>query len=190
MKLPRALSGVLPFWRSQGVGSILSKRAGLAGFATFFVLGSVTYLGMPSRGDTHPQPIAFNHAKHVENGVSCADCHAGVETQAKATLPELDVCMGCHQTAMGSSPEEAKVRAIADKGQELHWTQVTQNPPHVFFSHRRHVAVAHLACAECHGPMEKATQPPQRPFRVLNMNACIGCHQKHGLNADCNDCHR
>lgn len=178
MKLPHTLS------------LLLAKRAGLTGFITFFVLGSVTYLGLPSSGQTHRQPIAFNHAKHVENGVACTDCHAGVETQPRATLPALDVCMGCHQTALGSSAQEAKLRSLAEKGEELQWTQVTQSAPHIFFSHRRHVTVAHLACAECHGPIDKATQPPQRPFRVFKMDTCIGCHQKHGVNADCNDCHR
>lgn len=168
----------------------VAKRAGLAGFVTFFLLGSATYVSVSSVAPSPRQAIAFNHAKHMENGLNCSDCHSGVQTQAKAMLPTLDVCLGCHQTALSSSPEEEKVRSIAASGQELNWVQVTAVPPHVFFSHRRHVTVAHLSCAECHGPMEKATRPPQRPFRVLTMNACLDCHQKNKVNADCNDCHR
>ncbi len=169
---------------------LVTKRAGLAGFVTFFLLGSATYVGVSSVRPMARQPIAFNHAKHMENGLNCSDCHSGVQTQAKATLPTLDTCVGCHQTALTTSREEEKIRTIAASGRELDWVQLTQMPPHVFFSHRRHVAVAHLACAECHGPMEKATRPPQRPWRTLTMNACIECHQKNKVNADCNDCHR
>ncbi len=169
--------------------SLLRMRPGVAGFVTFFVLGSMIYIGVPSAAHAPQQPIAFNHARHIQNGLSCTDCHSGVQTQAKATLPNLDTCMTCHQAALSSSAEEEKIRKIAAQNGELRWVQLTQVPPHVFFSHRRHVSVANLACAECHGPMDKATQPPLRPYRELTMNACIGCHQSHGVNADCNDCH-
>lgn len=172
------------------VSLLLGKRAGLAGFIAFFLLGSATYIGFARAGRAAHQPIAFNHAKHIENGLSCPDCHTGVQIQAKATLPTLDVCMGCHQTALGSTAEEGKLRTIAAAGQDVAWLQLTRLAPHVFFSHRRHVAVAHLACAECHGAMEKARQPPSQPTVVLSMDTCIGCHQKRGINADCNDCHR
>jgi hypothetical protein len=158
------------------------------GFVLFFVLGAAGFVGLQHTAPK--QPIAFNHAKHVSNGVACTDCHSGVQTQAKATLPSVDVCIGCHQVALTNSPEEERVRTVAAAGQELNWVQLTQTAPHIFFSHRRHVAVAHLPCAECHGPMEQATKPPDRAFRVFNMATCIGCHQQHRVNADCNDCHR
>lgn len=160
-----------------------------AGFGLFFVLGGATFVGL-QHAATLKQPIAFNHAKHVSNGLACTDCHTGVETQAKATLPSVEVCIGCHQAALTASAEEERIRTAAAAGQELNWVQLTQTPAHVFFSHRRHVAVAHLPCTECHGPMEQATKPPERPFRVFKMAACIGCHQQHRVNADCNDCHR
>ena len=159
------------------------------GFVLFFVLGGGGILGWQHLA-APKQPIAFNHAKHVSNGVACTDCHAGVQVQAKATLPTIDVCIGCHQVALTSNPEEERLRTIAAAGQELNWVQLTQTAPHVFFSHRRHVAVAHLPCAECHGPMEQATRPPERAFRVFKMATCINCHQQHRVNADCNDCHR
>jgi len=168
-------------------GSLPNLTPAVVGFVLFFALGGTAFVEL-QRSNVR-QPIAFNHAKHVENGVSCTDCHSGVETQAKATLPAIDTCLNCHQTALTSSAEEAKIRSGAAAGKDLAWVQVTQLAPHVFFSHRRHVSVAHLACSECHGPVEKITTPPQRPWRVLNMDACIGCHRQHGVNADCNDCH-
>ncbi len=178
MNLPRRLLG------------LVAKRAGLAGFVAFFLLGSATYVSVSSVAPPSRQPIAFNHARHMENGLNCTDCHSGVRTQAKATLPTLDTCLGCHQTALTAGPEEEKIRVLAVRGQELEWVQLTQVPPHVFFSHRRHVSVAGLGCVECHGPMEKATKPPPRAWRVLTMNTCIECHQKNKVDADCNDCHR
>ncbi len=136
------------------------------------------------------QPIAFNHAKHVENGVACTDCHSGAQTQAHATLPTLATCLGCHETQLSQNPEEGKIRSIAAAGQELSWTQLTRVPSHVYFSHRRHVQIAQLDCAECHGPVAKSTSPPVAVFRPPTMNNCLGCHGKRGLKTDCNDCHR
>lgn len=167
-----------------------ASQAALAGFGLFFVLGSSAFIGYRHLSSEVKQPIAFNHKKHVESGLSCTDCHAGVQTQARATLPDLATCLTCHESALTQSPEEARVRAAAAAGKELNWVRLTQVPPHVFFSHRRHVKTVNLACAECHGPMEKATVPPSRAWRTLNMDACIECHQRNRVNADCNDCHR
>ncbi len=136
------------------------------------------------------QPVAFNHKKHVDNGVACTDCHAGAQEQARATLPPLSTCMNCHQTALSGSPEEEKVRAASAANTELLWQRLTSVPPHVYFSHRRHVKIGGVDCAECHGQMKNATSPPTRTFRPLNMNDCIHCHDQRGIKADCNDCHR
>ncbi len=167
----------------------LSSHPGLAGFIVFFALAGTAVVAHQRSMAAKSQPIAFNHAKHIENGLACTDCHAGVQTQAKATLPAIDFCMSCHSTALGTSTEEAKLRKIAAAGEELLWTQQAQLKPHVFFSHRRHVNSAQLKCAECHGPMEQATAPPTA-WKRLDMNACLNCHKQHGVNADCNDCHR
>ena len=136
------------------------------------------------------QPIAFNHSKHVENGAVCADCHTGVQTQAHATLPAIATCMGCHETPLSQNPEEAKIRTIAAAGQDVAWIQLTRVPPHVYFSHRRHVQIGKQECAECHGPVAKSTSPPVAAFRQATMNNCLACHAKRGVKTDCNDCHR
>ena len=159
------------------------------GFGLCLVVGALVF--PPADGDhSVSQPIAFNHAKHLANGMSCTDCHTGVETQASATLPALDICMNCHATALTGGAEERKVRDLAGAGKELAWVRLTQVPAHVFFSHRRHVALAKIACAVCHGPMEKATAPPARPFRLFTMDACIQCHENNRGGTECNDCHR
>lgn len=136
------------------------------------------------------QPIAFNHAKHMENGTVCTDCHAGVQNAAHATLPPLATCMGCHETQLSQSPEEGKLRAIAQTGREVAWAQLTSVPAHVYFSHRRHVQLGRLDCAECHGPVAKSTSPPVAVYRQPTMDNCLECHAKRGVKTDCNDCHR
>ena len=161
----------------------------IAGFGVFFLLGSFVFHPRNPNASS-VQPIAFNHAKHIENGMTCTDCHLGVESQAKATLPTLATCLSCHESALTQSAEEEKIRRLASAGRELAWIQITRMPAHVYFSHRRHVQLAKLECATCHGPMEKATQPPRKSFRLLNMEACIKCHQQRQARTDCNDCHR
>lgn len=165
------------------------KGSWLAGFVVFFALGSLL-LGRVLPGHSSAQPIRFNHAVHVSNGLGCEDCHAGARQGEKATLPGIDTCMGCHQEAVGSSAEEEKLRAFARAGREIPWVQLTRVPAHVYFSHRRHVALAELACADCHGPMETRTEPPSRPFRPMTMAACLECHEQRKVGNDCDNCHR
>ncbi len=166
-----------------------SPRAPLAGFVLSALLVAPVFYGYEYVHSAVRQPIAFNHAKHIENGLQCTDCHAGAQSEIHATLPGLDTCMNCHQAALTQSREEAKLRELAAAGKDVAWKPLTQMPPHVFFSHRRHVAVAKLACSECHGAMEKATTPPWRALRTITMDTCLSCHQQKGVDADCNDCH-
>jgi len=170
-------------WSLSGTG-----HAAAAGFAAFFLLGNMAFWLRPATSAV--QPIAFNHAKHIANGLNCTDCHAGAQDQARATLPPLATCLTCHESALTQSPEEAKIRTLAASGQPLRWTRLTRVPPHVYFSHRRHVQLAGLKCEGCHGPVQQATTPPGRAFRAFTMAVCINCHEQRGFKTDCNDCHR
>jgi len=161
----------------------------LTGFVVFSFVGAFVFMDN-NPGESRGQPIAFNHSKHIENGMQCSDCHQGVESQAHATIPTLEMCLDCHEEALAKGAEEEKIRNFAAEGKQLDWNPVTRIPTHAYFSHRRHVRLAELECATCHGPMEKATVPPRRPFRLLDMEACIECHEQSGANTDCNDCHR
>lgn len=174
------------FWLRSLMGL---RWPALAGFGLSFFLGVVISLSNHS-GPPAAQPIFFNHAKHMENGMSCTDCHAGAQSQVHATLPNLATCLSCHETALTPSVEEQKIRLLAAERKDLAWRQLTRVPAHVYFSHRRHVQLGGLDCATCHGPMEKATAPPSRAFRALTMQTCLECHQKSRARTDCNDCHR
>jgi len=172
--IPRRLQSV-PFWAS---GALLGLLVG----------GVVFPRVAASRAGA--QPIAFNHAKHVSSGIDCADCHTGAQSSAHATLPDLETCMTCHAEALGNSPEEAKLRRVAAEGGSLHWSQLLRLPPDIYFSHRRHVQIARLECATCHGRMAEATSPPTRPFWAARMQQCLDCHRRSEAGTGCNDCHR
>ncbi|HZT76091.1 MAG TPA: cytochrome c3 family protein [Vicinamibacterales bacterium] len=118
------------------------------------------------------QPIAFPHAKHA--AVACAVCHRGVTTTARAGIPSATFCAKCHS---------ALPRDIA-------WVQVTRIPSHVNFSHRRHVAIAHLDCASCHGEMRDRRAPMGAAPIQLTMTTCLSCHRHEGAAEDCAACHR
>ncbi|MFQ5723008.1 MAG: cytochrome c3 family protein [Terriglobia bacterium] len=165
------------------------KHSWLMGFGVFFVLGYLLF-GQILSDNPPPQPIRYNHAVHIASGLACVDCHVGAREQVQATLPGLDTCLMCHEEALTESPEEERLRAFANAGQEIPWERVTRVPRHVYFSHRRHVTLAGLECTDCHGPMETRTEPPRRPFRPVTMDACMDCHEQRKVDNDCNRCHR
>jgi hypothetical protein len=148
------------------------------------------------------QPIAFPHKTHVEMNLQCTSCHERAERDAVAGRPPTALCLTCH--AAGGSAELQKVQAF-EKGGEIPWRRVWRLPPHVFFSHRVHVAGGKVRCQTCHGPMETLVRPPSRPLKTLRMSDCIGCHEKQArvekaavaggegaarsLLTDCNTCH-
>lgn len=142
------------------------------------------------RGAQPSQPLSFNHKVHVENGLECEVCHETIRAAALAGRPPLATCLTCHESPLTDSPEEEKIRAAARQGRDLDWVPVTRVRHDVLFSHRRHVGIAGLSCATCHGEAESWTAPPSRPTIAVTMNWCIGCHRQRGASEDCLGCHR
>lgn len=145
-----------------------------------------------------PQPLPFNHALHATvrvdgDPLACTACHAGAERAAHASLPALATCLGCHMRPQGDPPSaaEARVRAAAASGAPFHWIQVTRNPGHVYFSHRAHVGLAGMTCADCHGDVTEWRRPPTDPDpHLTSMDACLDCHRERGAPTDCATCHQ
>lgn len=151
------------------------------------------------------QPIQFPHKTHVEMNLECTGCHERAEKDVVAGRPPTELCLSCHGS--GDATGEIKKVQAFDKGGEIPWKRVWRLPPHVFFSHRAHVAVAKMKCQACHGPMETLTRPPARPLKTVRMDDCIACHEKRNGEAakttggvavasmrraptDCTGCHR
>jgi len=149
--------------------------------------------GVALFGWTKPpeQPIAFNHRLHVEeNGAECTDCHAYALTGVRATIPNLEICANCHAEAMGESPEEARLVKLIEAGKPIPWRKVYWVPDNVYFSHRRHTAIAGIECERCHGSIRDRSQPLTRRLVPVTMERCMRCHQETGTPNDCVLCHR
>ena len=136
------------------------------------------------------QPIEFSHKVHTEM-LKCEECHLGVMNSASATLPNLKVCMGCHQgDPLSKSQEEIKLINFIKNNQEVGWKRLYKNPVHVYFSHNRHVSVGNIKCETCHGDMGKAVKPPGRALVHMDMDYCMSCHKKNKVDNSCVICHK
>ncbi len=137
------------------------------------------------------QPIAFNHRKHtMDLGLACQFCHPYVETGAHPGLPGVETCSMCHQVPQGTSEEAARLTAMIADGDSLQFNKLFRLPSNVFFTHRRHVGIAKLDCANCHGSIAETERPPERPLVKIKMKVCLDCHRKENQTVDCVDCHR
>lgn len=137
-----------------------------------------------------PQPIEFNHKKHLDMGLDCTTCHTLVTEKEVAGPPSVDTCMMCHAEPLTDNPQEEIIRKTAAEGRQLEWRQITLEPDHVYFSHARHVKVGQIECKTCHGDMSKRTSPITQPAVELRMEFCIGCHSRSAVSVDCVSCHR
>lgn len=153
---------------------------------TVFVLGCDPAVPVGSG----PQPIEFNHQKHLAMGLECTTCHTLVTEREVAGPPSVDTCMTCHSQPLTDNPQEEIIRTTAAAGKKLEWRQITLEPDHVYFSHARHVKVGKVECKTCHGDMSKRTTPITRPAVRLSMEFCIDCHSRSSVRVDCVACHR
>lgn len=145
-------------------------------------------------GNKPVQPIQFSHAVHAgAHQIPCTDCHAGARDGVEAGLPSIGGCLRCHVRPQGDPPSEreAKVRALAASDEPFRWVQVTRNPGHVYFSHRAHIHLADMTCADCHGDVATWDEPPTEPTQdLVDMGACMSCHRQRGASNECHVCHR
>ena len=146
------------------------------------------------------QPFPFNHKKHIEKDWTCPACHVYVDQEAFASIPTAEDCVTCHESEKVPKPDTdaekihqlEELRQLAEQGGDIPWDQVYRVPDHVFFSHRRHVAIGGLKCVVCHGDMTQMTEPVTRQAVKMDMDWCIDCHEEPERNAsvDCLACHR
>ncbi|MBI5376241.1 MAG: cytochrome c3 family protein [Candidatus Schekmanbacteria bacterium] len=135
--------------------------------------------------------VKFSHKVHVVGqGIECEACHVYVKKQTFAGIPDIGICLGCHESKITDSPEEEKIRQASSRHEDLEWERVFKLPSHVYFSHRRHVGIANIDCVKCHGEVWKMTEPLTSPLKTLVMEDCIECHKERNVVWDCVDCHR
>lgn len=142
--------------------------------------------------DVHPehpvQPIAYTHTVHLANGLQCAFCHVGVDQGPEARIPNVTVCMTCHQAIDTDNPEIKKIAAYQARGEDIPWVRVYNysDSAHVRFNHAPHIR-AGVDCAACHGDMTKQTTAERKVN--LNMGYCVQCHKQKKVSVDCATCH-
>lgn len=164
------------------IGAIVSL-AGVGGFAAGRALLRPT--------EAVPQPIAFNHRRHVEDaGVECDVCHEHYSTGQHSGLPALSLCLDCHDEPVTEEPEEQKLRDLAGAEDEVAFRKLFRLPDNVFYSHRRHVTIAGLECETCHGEIAATASPPPEPLIHVTMDFCLDCHERSGASDACTGCHR
>jgi len=164
------------------LGAVALSMAGVG-----FVAGRIAFRPVQDV----PQPVAFNHLKHVQDaGLECSTCHEYFETSEHSGLPELATCLMCHDGTITDSAAEKRLVQEAEKTPPPRCRKLFRLPDHVYYSHRRHVAVAGLKCEECHGGIAATTAPPSRPLVRVTMDTCIAGHARQGVPTDCTQCHR
>ncbi len=139
------------------------------------------------KGYKPEQPIHYSHVLHMEkNKMECQYCHSGVAKSPFATIPAVDLCMGCHKAVKTDSPEIKKLKEFYDKGEAVPWVPVNNLPEHVRFNHKRHIK-AGVGCHSCHGQVQKMEVVEK--MSTLKMGFCISCHRENGASIDCSTCH-
>lgn len=178
--------------RRGGRRDALVTRPGLIFLVIFFlVLLAISILALNRRPPPIEQPLAFNHQIHVgEQDLECSFCHRQVEEHPRASLPTVRTCRNCHRKPITETPEEDALLAFTTENRDIPWKAIYRVPDHVYFSHRRHVALGNISCETCHGPVPSLAQPPSRPLVPVTMESCMNCHEKRRVTNDCLSCHR
>ncbi len=170
-----------------------------------FGVFSLAVMGMEAFWETwrkpDPQPIAFPHDLHAGKGftklsngevvaklgMECIQCHVYVNVSKQATVPAVSICKDCHQKLPVRTEEQQKLKDYLDRNEAMIWQKIHSVPPHVFFSHKRHIKKG-IDCAVCHGDMTVVKTVTQ--VRTLQMGFCVSCHVKNEAPRDCWTCHK
>jgi hypothetical protein len=140
-----------------------------------------------ARGYKPEQPIKFSHKLHVQqNRIECQYCHSGVNRSSFATIPAVELCMGCHKLVRTDSPEIKKLKEYFDRKEGVPWVPVNNLPEHAHFNHERHIK-AGVGCQNCHGQVQEMDVVEK--MASLKMGFCLTCHREKGANIDCAVCH-
>jgi hypothetical protein len=178
---------------------LIPLAAFLVGFVSLFFAGWVIFpLVLYAEKE---QPIDFNHKLHMEELGECDSCHFFREDGSFAGVPKLANCTQCHEEAVGTNPEEAKlVHDYVEPGKEIPWLIYSRQPQCVFFSHAAHVKGAEMSCTTCHGPIgESDHMKPYQYNRLTKYSRdiwgmSIAGFEKHTWSSmkmdDCADCHK
>ena len=139
------------------------------------------------------QPVAFDHWQHVtkKDGpeLDCAFCHQHADKSAHATIPNVELCMVCHESEKADSPEVQKLASFQARKEQPPWRRIYwfESEANVFFTHKAHTR-AGVDCSACHGQVGEAHQLRREIDQTMGW--CMDCHTSRGVSVDCYVCHR
>jgi hypothetical protein len=166
---------LFPAWSDTVVRLLLGAALVGAGAALWLAIAWVRLPYFTTEGATVAQPIEFDHRHHVgDDHIDCLFCHESAATGARAGIPSLDVCMGCHAQVWGQSPATAPLRRAYFDGARFAWERVHRLPDYVYFNHALHLHKG-VGCVTCHGHVEEMGAVAQAA--PLTMGWCLGCHR-------------
>jgi hypothetical protein len=172
------------------MGGRLIQIRWIAAGTVLLVLAMIITAGVRLQPTAIIQPLPFNHNLHIEQvELECSECHTRAEQSARATLPDIEICQDCHLEAMTETELEANLLTYTNENRAIPWQRIYQVPDHVYFSHRRHVALGKLDCEKCHGNVRQLTEPADKPIINPTMNWCMDCHEESRVSNDCLGCH-
>lgn len=167
--------------------------------STFTITYYVSYAARNGIGYQPEQPIKYSHKLHAgEMKIDCKYCHVGVEKSRIASVPSLNICMGCHEIARKDSPEIQKLKEYYEQGKPLPWKRIHKVPDFAYFNHSVHVNKG-IECQSCHGNVQDMEVVGQ--VNSFTMGACLTCHRNAHENlpnlkeinngpVNCAACHR
>ncbi len=181
----------------------------------------ITVPGMPepepARVTVPPPALKFNHKLHMDRGMACTLCHAGVEEVGLATtaeLPKMGLCLGCHDGRQATArcgachptlpdgrlrtafPSGRLVPSGSLRGTDAHTTSFRTDHK-VAGRDQRYCATCHKQseCTDCHaaGVVRPADFHPV-DYATLhavdarrNTSNCSSCHRNQTF---CLGCHQ
>ena len=141
-------------------------------------------------------PMTFTHARHLERGMACIDCHVTALSSTSAVdrlVPTEAVCTRCHaidrkQTAglMSSAPTGACVTCHLGFSTAVPVDRVDIPSPSLKFSHAAH---AKTTCISCHGDLRAQGVGLATRAQLPKMASCMTCHDDKTASAACTLCH-
>jgi hypothetical protein len=161
--------------------------------------------------------ITFSHKLHIDEGVPCLQCHAGVDQAALATrdhLPTMTTCLGCHDG--GKAPGEcttchlqgdgARIRTSMNRTERLtpsgRFRPDDHSDPRWLHIHRSAARTDEAscgachdagACLDCHDGLEKRVDLHPADWKMTHgleaQRRTLDCMACHEPEADCRSCH-
>lgn len=124
------------------------------------------------------QPIFFSHRRHAGvYEIDCLYCHSNTDVSTWASMPPVELCLGCHRVVKAASSEIAKLRGYDQRREPIPWERIYKIADFVQFNHGRHVR-AEVECQECHGEVQEHDVLWQ--WSPLTMGWCLECHKQPG----------